>query len=87
MKIYKNSYSDKDNKHAGNEFFSSKAEANRVWVARHRAGDVHDGDMSVRALTVEVKPRKSGLIALLNQEATYRSNTQPIEYTPGEGIQ
>ncbi len=87
MKIYRNIYSDEENNHAGSEWFSSKAEANRVWVARHRAGQVIDGDQSVRAETVILDTKKVGLIALLNKESTYRAcNCETLNYEPGGEI-
>ena len=87
MKIYQNSYTNEEGEHAGYEWFTSKAEANRVWVARHRAGEMIDGDQSVRALTVEVAPRKAGLIRLLNQHASYPAEQlYPENFKPGGEI-
>ena len=86
MKIYRNIYSDELNNHAGSEWFSSKAEANRVWVARHRAGHVIDGDHSVRAETIIFDAKKSGILALLNREATYCYNPDVMKYEPGGEI-
>jgi hypothetical protein len=71
MKIYQNSYTTSEGGHAGFEWFTSKAEANKTWVARHKAGEVFDGDKSVRALTVEIGTRKIELINFLNTHANY----------------
>lgn len=71
MKIYQNSYTTSEGEHAGFEWFTSKAEANKTWVARHKAGEVIDGDKSVRALTVEIGTRKLELINFLNMHANY----------------
>lgn len=76
MKIYQNSYTNDEGEHAGFEWFTSKAEANRVWVARHRAGEVVDGDQSVRALTVEIGTKKLELINFLNAHANYGFNPE-----------
>ena len=87
MKIYQNSYTDEEGMHAGYEWFTSKAEANRVWVARHKAGEVNDGDHSVRALTVIIDTRKAGLIHLLNQHASYPAEQYyPENFKPGGEI-
>lgn len=71
MKIYQNSYTTSEGEHAGFEWFTSKAEANKTWVARHRSGETIDGDKSVRALTVEIGTRKLELINFLNVHANY----------------
>ena len=71
MKIYQNSYTNREGEHAGFEWFTSKAEANSVWVARHKSGETIDGDKSVRALTVEIGVRKLELINFLNMHANY----------------
>ena len=71
MKIYQNSYTNDKGEHAGFEWFTSKAEANKTWVARHKAAEVFDGDKSVRALTVEIGTRKIELINFLNTHANY----------------
>lgn len=72
MKFYKNSYTDKrTGYHAGNEWFGSHAEADRVWVLRHRRGEVVDGNYSVRALRVTIDTRKAGLVKALNDWAAY----------------
>jgi hypothetical protein len=87
MKIYQNSYTDGDFTHAGYEWFTSKAEANRVWVARHRAGHVIDGDHSIRAATVTIGPKKAGIIHLLNQNASYPADQHyPEAFEPGGEI-
>ena len=87
MKIYQNSYTDEEGMHAGYEWFTSKAEANRVWVARHKAGQVIDGDQSVRALTITIDTRKAGIIRLLNQHASYPADQYfPANFEPGEKI-
>ena len=87
MKIYQNSYTDEEGCHAGYEWFTSKAEANRVWVARHKAGQVIDGDQSVRALTITIDTRKAGIIRLLNQYASYPADQHyPANFEPGEKI-
>ncbi len=86
MKIYRNIYSDEENNHAGSEWFSSKAEANRVWVARHRAGEVNDGDHSVRAETIVFDTKKAGILALLNREATDCCCVDSLKFEPGGEI-
>mgnify|MGYP001215231806 FL=1 len=87
MKIYQNSYTNEEGCHAGYEWFTSKAEANRVWVARHRAGEVNDGDHSVRALTVIIDTKKAGIIHLLNQHASYPADQYyPENFKPGGKI-
>ena len=87
MKIYQNSYTDGDFTHAGYEWFTSKAEANRVWVARHRSGSVIDGDHSIRAVTVTIDPKKAGIIRLLNDYASYPAAQLSAEaFLPGGEI-
>ena len=85
MKIYENTYTDGEGNHAGYEWFTSKAEANRVWVQRHKNGQVIDGDHSSRACTVDISTKKADLIAFLNQHASYPANGHyPENYTPGK---
>ena len=87
MKFYRNSYTDKVNgKHAGSEWFGSLAEANRVWVLRHKSGQVVDGDYSVRACQVRIDTRKGGLVDAFNHWASHPcdefQDSQPFE--PGD---
>jgi len=70
MKFYRNDYSDSDGQFCRSEWFGSKAEANKVWVARHRSGEAIDGPFSVRALTVEIDTRKTGLVRAFNDYAS-----------------
>ena len=72
MKLYRNSYTDEDGDHAGFEFFVSKVEAHKVWVARHKhGGAILDGDWSVRAVQVDVGTRKAEIVSALNKYASH----------------
>ena len=86
MKFYRNSYTTEDGEHAGFEYFSSKAEAERVWVKRHRLGSVVNGDHSVRALMFESGNRKADIVRTLNAFASYPADQFCTEaYEPGDG--
>tara|TARA_Y100001963_G_scaffold54728_1_gene76579 strand:- start:10611 stop:10877 length:267 start_codon:yes stop_codon:yes gene_type:complete len=83
MIVYKNSYTDEEGNHAGYEFFTSKAEADRVWVARHRSGSVINSEHSYRALKVRIDTRKKSLVHFLNVEASYpASGHWPEAFNP-----
>lgn len=85
MKFYRNSYTDEDGEHAGYEYFASKAEAQKVWVKRHKEGAVIDGDHSYIALLFESGNRKSDIVWLLNQFASYpASQFVAAAFEPGE---
>lgn len=88
MKLYRNSYTDESGEHAGFEFFSSKAEADRVWVARHKQGSVIlDGDHSVRAVQIDVGSRKAEIIQALNSFATHPFDNGGVNaYVPGSEV-
>ncbi len=86
MKFYRNSYTDEDGEHAGYEYFSSKAEADKVWVQRHKYGSVINGDHSTRAVLFESGNRKSDITCLLNQYASYPASEFCADaFEPGDG--
>jgi len=88
MKLYRNSYTDESGEHAGFEFFPSKAEAIRVWVARHKHGSVIlDGDYSVRAVQLDVGNRKPDILQALNAYATHPFDNGGVNaYDPGSTV-
>tara|TARA_B110000495_G_C22355127_1_gene233142 strand:- start:204 stop:425 length:222 start_codon:yes stop_codon:yes gene_type:complete len=72
MKIYKNNYTDEYGESTGKEYFASKREARKAF--REYSSGAYYGNDSQRAVPIEFRLTKKGVIEAMNNHGAHAEN-------------